>query len=224
MSNDATAQAKAEAEPAPISPFAALREAWIAAGLIDPNASVTPSAPPDTATLVREHRMERFKEQCPAEFLQRIDRTKLPNLKAWDEADAWQIVSPGLWLWSHASGRGKTRMAWRTFGRAHVEQGRHVLKCSGQSLVEEYFECHMLGDPRSFYRRVLSAELLIIDDLDKAEFSERNRRALRELWDELYSRRKAVLVTANEPIAWFVGPLGESCVRRMREVCREIPF
>lgn len=214
-------QAAQEIEP---SPFAAMREAWIKAGVIDPNAPTPAAQPLDTAAVVRESRMNRFREVCPAEFRKNIDRAMLPNLAAWDEADAWSMSSPGIFLWSHASGKGKSRMAWRIFGRAHVELGKHVLKCSGQSLVEDYFECHMDGEPRNFYRRMLAPEILIIDDFDKAEFSERNRRAIRELWDELYANRKAVVVTSNEPIEWFIKPLGESCVRRMREVCREIAF
>lgn len=212
-----------EAEKAP-SEFADFRAAWIAAGLIDPNAPAVEPAPFDSVAYLRAQRMEKFKELCPAEFRQAIDRTRLPNLAAWDEADKWAMTAPGLWLWSHETGRGKSRMAWRLFGRAHVEHGRFVLKCSGQSLVEDYFQAHMDGEPRRFYRRMLQPEILILDDLDKAEVNERNRRALRELWDEFYAHRKAVVVTSNEPVAFFEEQYGPSCVRRMREVCREIKF
>lgn len=204
------------------SAFADFAAQWRAAGLMASGAQ--PSKPPDIGVLLADQRMERFKALCPLEFQQPIDRARLPNLVAWDEADAWSGEAPGLWLWSHETGRGKTRMAWRQFGRAHVRKGQYVLKATGQSLCESYFEAHMDGDPRAFYRRMLQPDLLIIDDLDKAEITERNRRAIRELFDELYSHRKAVIVTSNEPIEFFNAGLGESCVRRMREVCREIRF
>jgi chromosomal replication initiation ATPase DnaA len=204
--------------------FGDIRAEWIAAGLIDPNASKTEPKPFDEAEALRAQRLERFQDLCPVEFRQKIDRSKLPNLAAWDSADAWNMQAPGLWLWSTETGRGKSRMAWRLFGRAHVQHGRHVLKTSGQSLAESYFEDHMDGDPRRFYRRALAPDILIIDDIDKAEVSERNRRALRELWDELYSHRKAVIVTANRPIEWFAKDFGPSAVRRMREICTEIKF
>src|SRR4051812_49372842 len=90
----------------PLSPFADLLDQWKAAGLIDPSAPKP--APRDPASFVREQRLARFKELCPVEFQQKIDRSKLPNLAAWDEADAWTGCAPGLWLWSHETGRGKT--------------------------------------------------------------------------------------------------------------------
>ncbi len=213
-----------EGDAAEPSTFAGLRALWIKEGIFDPNAPKAEPKPFDYAASLRAQRMEKFVALCPDEFRQKIDRSKLPNLAAWDEADAWTLQVPGLWLWSHETGKGKSRMAWRLFGRAHVEFGKYVLKCSGQSLCEEYFECYMDGDPRAFYRRILRADLLIIDDIDKAEVTERNRRAIRELWDELYANRKAVVVTSNEPVEFFRAQFGESCVRRMREVCREIHF
>lgn len=174
---------------------------------------------------VKEQRLARFKELCPAEFREPIDRRRLPNLKAWDEADAWAGTYPGLWLWSTVTGRGKTRMAWRLLGRLHVKHGKQIIKSSGQQLAETYFEFHMDGDPRGFYRWLLRFDIILIDDLDKVDLSDRRYvRMMRELFDELYARRTAVVVTANEPIAFFSTVAGESCARRMNEVCREIPF
>lgn len=179
----------------------------------------------DVKEYLRIQRLARFKELCPAEFREPIDRRRLPNLKAWDEADAWAGTHPGLWLWSNATGGGKTRMAWRLLGRMHVKHGKYIIKTSGQQLAEAYFEFHMDGDPRGFYRWLLRFDIILIDDLDKIDLSDRRYvRMMRELFDEFYTSRKAVVVTANEPIAFFSTVAGESCVRRMREVCREIPF
>lgn len=195
-------------------------------GQFPPSARADGSTPPpfDIGAYLTAQRLARFKELCPAEFRKPIDRALVANPAAWDEADAWNGAHPGLWLWSHETGRGKSRMAWRQFGRGHVRHGKFTIKASGQSLCEDYFAAHMDGEPRAFYKRVLRADLLIIDDLDKAEWNERNKRTVRELFDELYAHQKAVIVTANEPIAWFADVIGPSCVRRMAEVCREINF
>ena len=201
--------------------IAALREA----GLYVEPSERKPAAPYDPAAAIREQRMAHFKELCPPEFLKPIDRSLLPVLRAWDESDAWAGSTPGVWLWSRETGQGKTRMAWRQFGRLHVNHGKHCLKATGQALAEEYFTYHMDGEPRAFYRWLARCDVLFIDDIDKIDLQDRRYcRMLRELFDELYAARKPVCVTSNEPISYFAKFCGESCCRRMREVAREIHF
>lgn len=183
----------------------------------------------DEAEVVREmlrnQRMERFKAICPSEFRKPIDRSLLPNVKAWDAADKWAGAFPGIWLWSHETGRAKTRMLWRQFGRLHVGSGKMILKASGQCLAEEYFSAHMDGEPRAFYRWAMKHDIVMIDDIDKLDTSDaRAAKMLRELFDCLYSENKPVLATSNEPIAFFERKIGASTARRMREVCVEVCF
>jgi hypothetical protein len=220
-----------ETEKAPAA-FADLAAQWREAGILpasaesgDATAQRAPAKPFDVAAALRAQRLERFREQCPAEFRKPINAALLPNIRAWEKADAWAGGYPGIWLWSHATGRGKTRMAWRQFGRLHVEHGKQIIKATGQALAEEYFAAHMDGQPRSFYRWLMRADLIVIDDADKIDLSDRRYvRMVRELFDELYAHRKPAIVTANEPIAWFAKNCGESCARRMREVCAEVEF
>lgn len=207
--------------------IASFARAWSEAGIFP--AERQPAAPFDvdeyTRAALKKQRLESFRNQCPAEFQKPIDRTLLPNLIAWDEADLWNGSHPGLWIWSKGTGQAKSRLLWRQFGRLHVQHGRSILKTSGQSLAEEYFGFHMDGDPRGFYRWLAGYDLLFIDDLDKINLSDgRSPRMLREVFDELYACKKSVLVTANEPIEFFAKNVGQSCARRMREVCREIEF
>lgn len=178
-----------------------------------------------TRRCVAEERLGWFVERCPAEFCQAIDRAKIPNLRAWDEADEWRGGHPGLWLWSHETGRAKTRMLWRKFGELYIHAGLRVMRMSGVEFGEEYFRFHMDGEPRDFYRHFDKADVVMLDDLDKIDLTaERNRLALREAFDRFYEVHKAVLVTANEDIGYFEQQLGASCARRMRAVCREIKF
>lgn len=209
----------------------AIRREWIAAGIM--SADPAPQAAPLTQDeevervrqMVRAQRMDAFKSNCPEEFLSKIDRERLPNLEAWDAADAWNGRFPGVWLWSHVTGKGKTRMLYRQFGRLHVEQGKAVVKITGQQLAEEYFAYHMKGEPRAFYAWLNRYDVVMIDDIDKLDMDDRRApRMCRELFDEFYTKHKAVLVTANEPIAHFQKRIGDSTARRMNAVCTEIGF
>lgn len=185
--------------------------------------------------LVRDQRMESFKRFCPVHFLEAIDRSKIPNLAAWDEADAWSGGWPGVWLWSHDTGEAKTRMLWRKFGQLHVERGRSVVRVTGLNVAEDYAQAYREGRTTEFYGRFARMGCVMMDDLDKMELPDpnrsdaqdraaRNARMLRELFDDFYERHQPVLVTANEPIAWFSERIGKSGERRMLEVCREVAF
>ena len=217
--------------PEPLSFVDALRRDWLAAGLItaEPRQPAIPLTQEQEAErvrlYVRTQRMEAFKTSCPAEFRAKIDRARIPNLDAWDRADAWTGSHPGIWLWSHETGHAKSRMLWRQFGRLHVERGKAVLKISGQALAEQYFGYHMSGNPRAFYHWVMAYDVVMLDDLDKIDLDDKRApRMCRELFDEFYAHQKPVLVTANEPIAHFQKRVGESTSRRMSEVCAEVKF
>lgn len=209
----------------------ALRREWTDAGIIPVRSDSAPATlrieptEDEVQAAARKGRLVQFQEICPAEFRPKIDEALLPNLGSWREADKWDGSHLGIFLWSHETGRAKTRMLWRQFGRLYVERGKRVIKFTGQKLAEVYFGYHMDGDPSGFYRWIMSHQVLMLDDLDKIRFDdERATRMLRELFDQLYSARHAVLATSNEPIEFFSKHIGESGARRIRAVCREIKF
>lgn len=178
-----------------------------------------------TRELLRASRLADFKRSCPAEFCLPIDRARIPNIAAWDVADSWACSSPGLWLWSHETGRAKSRMAWRLLGRAYCNHGKRYFATTGMHLAEIYFGYHMAGEPASFYSMVFRNDLVLVDDIDKCDVADkRTGPMLREFFDEAYKRRAAVVVTANEPISYFEQVIGSSAARRLREVCTEIQF
>lgn len=187
------------------------------------------------AESLRRDRLDRFLRLCPEEFRQRIDPALIPAPAAWAEADRWVGTAPGLWLWSHATGRGKTRMLWRKFGQLHVERGFGVVRLTGAHLAEEYHDAASRARTADFYSQFRRIGTVFLDDLDKLALpdpaSERdsqqalaNGRMVREVFDQFYAHRTPVLVTSNEPIEFFAARLGASAERRMREVCREIEF
>lgn len=188
-------------------------------------AATPPREHPPISVQIRAQRLAQFRDFCPVRFQEKIDRTKIPNLAAWDEADKWRGEHPGVWLWSAETGEAKTRMLWRKFGQLHVDDGKTVLRMTGQMMGESYFAAHMKGEPGDFYRLLTRYNVVMLDDLDKVDLSnERTPRMLRESFDRFYENKTPVLVTANKPIEWFAGKIGESGARRMRETCREIAF
>jgi hypothetical protein len=213
-----------------------IRREWIARGIITEDVKASPPPETDPKQLIRQQRMETFRKFCPAQFQAKIDRTLIPNLEAWDKADAWHGSFPGLWLWSNDTGEAKTRMLWRKFGQMHVECGKAVLRVSGLNLAENYHDCHNRNRSGQFYADLTAFQVVMLDDLDKMPlpqiqqgFSEqanadRNGRMIRELFNRFYENKTVVLVTANEDIRWFGERIGESAERRMREVCAEIAF
>lgn len=220
-----------------MSEFANLARVWREAGLMPPEGTPIPERKEfDVKTYLKEQREAAFKENCPVEFQQEIDRSKIGNLAAWDLADKWSGTHPGIWLWSHGTGVAKTRMLWRKFGELHVNMGRMVCRISGANLAEEYHDAYNHSRTSSFYARLMKFPAVFLDDLDKMHLGEasdgfaeqaiaqKNRLMLRELFDKFYEHHVPVMVTANETIDWFEERIGASGARRMRAVCEEIHF
>lgn len=222
-----------------------LKKLWIAQGIMpddnDPVWQARLAEPakylnPDIQAEVRAQRLHLFREVCPPEFQKKIDMERISSPVAWAKADLWAGTHPGVWLWSAGTGEAKTRMLWRKFGQLHVEQGKTVLRVSGLNLAERYHDDYNHNDTDRFYNRLQGFQVVMLDDLDKIAlpstevgFSEdghaqRNARMLREVFDRFYEWHTPVLVTANEPIAWFAERIGPSTERRMRETCAEIAF
>ena len=175
---------------------------------------------------IHEARLKDFKARCPLEFRSNIERAKITSINAWDIADKWKPGEhPGLWLWSHETGRCKTRMAWRKIGQAIVWYGLRYVITSGTGLADLCYENFRDGEPSEFVRRFKGLGFVVIDDVDKFPFNdEKHGRAFRELFDMFYANHVSVLVTSNEPISFVDSKLGESCGRRIHEVCGEIKF
>jgi Cdc6-like AAA superfamily ATPase len=173
--------------------------------------------------------MAYFKQVCPREFQQKIDRSKIGNLAAWDLADTWTGSHPGIWIWSHDTGEAKSRMLWRKFGELHVNHGKTVMRITGLNLSEAYHDAFFKNHTSEFYGRFGKINVIMLDDLDKmalndSDGGQRNARMLRELFDRFYEQHKPVMVTSNENIAWFEERAGPSAGRRMKETCKEIEF
>jgi hypothetical protein len=190
------------------------------------NAEMTEIVEARSRKFLAESRLTNFKALCPPQFCKPINRDLIPDLTAWDAADAWVPgTHPGLWLWSPETGRAKTRMAWRLVERGIVRLGLDYGFITGHHLGERMYEDWRDGTPADTVRRFVRKDFVVIDDIDKFPFGdERLARGFRELFDVFYTRQISVLATSNEPISFIAQRLGASCERRLREVCREVRF
>lgn len=177
-----------------------------------------------TRAMIKQQRLRNFLDRCPTEFRQRIDRDRLPNPEGWDDAD--KLIPghyPGAWVWSAATGMCKTRLAWKKFGEAENRLGLRPVLITGKNLYDLFYSTWRDGAPEEFSRFFKAFDFVILDDLDKFPADDqRAANALRQLFDDFYTRHTSVLVTANMGPREFSERIGDSTFRRFCEVCREV--
>ena len=203
----------------------------------------------------QQKRELKFYEHCPAAeaYIRKADRGRPPRpaqhslAMRWPKFDCvdelekehWEFggpaVLPGLLLHG-SSGTGKTTSAylaihrslkcWRSFntkvpdvvGWRAVELGRCISDLS-RSGGEEM---------QDFLTELAQAELLFIDDLDKARFTPRVESELFDLLEFRESADKPVVVTTNlkgrELEKMFSRHIGPAIVNRLRRMCVPIDF
>jgi len=176
--------------------------------------------------VLAEQRRKVFGRRCPDEFAVPIERQRMKApASAVDRALSWSMTSPGLWLWSSATGQGKTRVLWELYRIAYTERGKSICELTGQQWADEVWQHHMAGTMQQLWGWLMRWDLLVLDDLDKANLTdERQARAMRELLDVLYRGRVPAVVTANRPPSWITEMLGQSAGRRAAEAFTAIRF
>lgn len=163
-----------------------------------------------------KERMRRFKEVCPSEFFQKIDLTKIKNATAFAKVVSWSGQFPGPLAYG-PTGTGKTRSAWSVLGRLWVREGKAFRWYSAKRLTDSFFEYHMEGRPEAFWRGLGGVNLILLDDMDKMESSERNNTVLFELYDWLTREQHPAITTTNQGQDWWANRMGEAFARRMFE-------
>lgn len=175
---------------------------------------------------------EKVQALIPAQF-QDTTRDRIPNQKAWDKAMAWQYNPRGLILHG-GSGRGKSRTAWALLKR-ECELNRTVVGISHSDfsfLVTHFSSAH---EAKQWTEIVCACDLLLIDDLCKAELTKdkdsRARQSEDILWLILEKRWNNNL--PNVFTSEFTGDYlkdrfspekGTALVRRLREFQDAIHF
>lgn len=176
--------------------------------------------------ILTRDRAKWFEERCPEEFKGAFvpERSRAPHV-ALQQAMLWRGAFPGVWLWSNATGQGKTRMMWTLVRVARVDLGRSILEYTGQQWADEFWRHHMDGKADELWGWLKRWDVLVLDDVDKINVGDvRQQRALREFFDVIYRERKPAIVTANKPPSWIAETLGQSAERRVAESFTAIRF
>jgi hypothetical protein len=165
-------------------------------------------------------------ETVPKTFL-KTEREKLPHPEKLDEAMAWKFGPQGLLLYG-PTGCGKSRVAWEVAKREMLD-GR-TLKAVNAFELCRYPSLFMESgnEAGKFADSLVSAKLLLLDDVFKAKPTERVEELLFSVIDERGQWEKPCIVTLNDTGDSLTERLssdrGPALIRRLREYCRTIQF
>ena len=119
-------------------------------------------------------------------------RTGSNRREVFSELREWSPTRANVWLWSRRPGVGKTYLA-AALCNAELEQGVEPALLSGSRLVD-LAKGYDSGDKLAVFA---DADLLLLDDLDKALYSDVVEAALFTVLDGRHRGKKATIVTAN---------------------------
>lgn len=162
-------------------------------------------------------RMTQFKRlmQDSPEFLQKIDRKRLPNPEAFDRVTAWNGLSPGPCAWGPTD-TAKTRAAWSVVGRLYVHENKPFAWFPGRRLVNELAKYEDNNTADEFFRMYDFFKVLFVDDLDKINWQfDSQKTALFAFYDWIYRRHKPCVTTTNKDRAWWADKMGDAFARRL---------
>lgn len=180
--------------------------------------SLPETAPPLPYDLTPEgQRMARFRQLCPPEYMQKVDRAKLQDPEAYDKATAWDGSFRGPLLCGK-HGTRKTGAAWSCLGRLFVKGGHEFAWWPVKKLVADIEEYEAANCAEAFWRRFSRIPVLMVDDLDKINWSfDSQKAALFSFYDWLYRDHRPCLTTTNNNRAWWTERMGEAFARRLFE-------
>lgn len=143
-----------------------------------------------------------------------------------DEFDDRLDSGRGLWLFGD-TGTGKTTLAMLV-SKAVLEGGRSVAIYSLPKLlarIRQTYDSEPGGDSYlAFFERLVSVDLLHIDDLGAEKRSDWVLEQLYALINERYEAERSVLITTNLPHEELEEQIGGRTVSRLSQMCDEIPL
>jgi hypothetical protein len=162
--------------------------------------------------------------QDSPEFVEKIDRAKLPNKEAFDAVAKWDGEFPGPLAFGETN-TAKTRAAWSALGRLYVREPRWVdgIEVARsfawfpvRRLVTElarYEEAECAAD---FFRMSDFHWMLFVDDIDKLNWQfDSEKTALFAFYDWVYRHHKPCITTTNKDRRWWADKMGDAFARRL---------
>jgi len=179
----------------------------------------------------QEARLARFMAVCDPEY-QESDPAKIPNQNALRKVLAWKPGPRGLFL-TGPTRHGKTRSVWMLLRRIMLTTDLRVRAYNGVKWSVAVSNAFRETDQtEGFLERIVSTDILLLDDLAKMGFTETQVRAIYGVIEERMANRKPTLITCNStgkdllnrlPPTWR-GEDGESLLARVRESSENIQF
>jgi hypothetical protein len=143
----------------------------------------------------------------------------VPKLK---EILAWPFGSRGLIIRSRASGRGKTRSAWRLL-RKHWLDERTIAFHSAGSFQRRMQDAAQGYQLESWFKQLAAVDILYIDDLGKGPWTQLTEAFWFDLVEARTSNCRPIIVTTNykgdELEDRSRSDTAEFTIRRLREFC-----
>jgi DNA replication protein DnaC len=174
--------------------------------------------------LEKAKREAEWKTIVPPTYLA-TDLARLPS-RLRDLAENWTPVDGRGLLLSGESGRGKTRCLWAILARLHNRGARVAAMAAcdlGEATVDKFSDDDAARkQARRLWSAARSADVLLLDDCDKVEFSKRFSSDLFALLEHRVAWRKPVLTSTNlrsQELEEAMGRRGAPILRRIKEFC-----
>ena len=153
---------------------------------------------------------------------QRETRNQVAEIRAFsDEIEAKLDEGAGLWL-QGGTGTGKTTLAMLV-SKAALDSGRTAAIYSLPQLlarIRRTFDDEVGQDSYStFFNRLVSVDLLHLDDLGAENRTEWVLEQLYSIIDRRYSDQRSIVVTTNLEEPELYEQLGDRIVSRLTEIC-----
>jgi len=160
-----------------------------------------------------------------------IDRLKRewPGLSsAYDQVLAWTPKSKKGLVLHGETGHGKTRCTWVMLRKVY-DSGYRLNAFTGTGFANDCSEAFFAGHGAEWSRKISKCDILFIDDIDKASFTDRVSSEMFNVIDSLTSNGGKLIVTTQVKGQEFVDRFknqstGEPLRRRISEFCTSIPF
>jgi hypothetical protein len=171
---------------------------------------------------------QRWEQICPVGFRD-TDPAKLPCLHGMNEIISWPYGPKGI-LAHGATGMGKTRCLLLRLRTLHFKEHRSIkaIGAANFGLKCAQFFWEDQSKAAGFIDGLIRVDVLLLDDLDKAKFTERTETELFNVINERTANGKPILaslnVTGEELAAMLSEHRGWPIVRRLRDFCRPVDF